>query len=100
KSATGGSGRLDEIESVFKKIGKNTPAYVKLERVNQCLQDGLASALRGQLVKAAQHICRAIGTLFLSPRAMGSLLSPHTWRIVWVGQVLRRRATTAIVKSE
>jgi glycosyltransferase involved in cell wall biosynthesis len=92
KSATGGAGRLDEIESLFREMGLSPPAYIRLERVNQHARDGLNSVARGRLVTAAGHFGGAVRNLLSSPRAIGSLFSPHTWRIVWVGQVLRRRA--------
>jgi len=92
KSATGGANRLDEIESLFKGMGMPPPAYIRLERVNQHARDGLDSIARGRIVSAAGHLGGALRNLLSSRRAMASLFSPHTWRIVWVGQVLRRRA--------
>jgi hypothetical protein len=95
KSAVGGAARLDEIDSVFRGIGRRTPAYVQLERVNQHVRDGVSLAIRGRLIAAVSHAGRAARALLSSPRAITSLFSPHMWRIVWVGQVLRRRAVTA-----
>jgi glycosyltransferase involved in cell wall biosynthesis len=95
KSAVGGSERLDEIASVFHRLGRRPPAYIQLERVNQIVRDGMNRAATGHVISAAGHAMRAAATLLASPRAMASLLSPHTWRIVWVGQVLRRRAERA-----
>ena len=92
KSATGGADRLNEIESLFKTIGRPHAAYIRLERVNQHMRDGTVSLFRGRFISAMGHGCGAAATLLSSPRAIGSLFSPHTWRIVWVGQVLRRRA--------
>ncbi len=92
KSATGGADRLDEIESLFRGMGKSPPAYIQLERVNQHVRDGWAGIRKGHLVQALRHVLGAVTSLLSSPRAVGSLFSPHTWRIVWVGQVLRRRA--------
>ena len=92
KSAVGGAARLDEIEAMFREKGMAPPAYIRLERVNQHVQDGWAGIRRGRLVSGVGDVGRAVGALVSSPRAVMSLFSPHTWRIVWVGQVLRRRA--------
>ena len=95
KSATGGADRLDEIESVFRELGRRPPAYIQLERVNQHVRDGWTNMREGRLLQALRHARGAVTSLVASPRAMGSLFSPHTWRIVWVGQVLRRRSLVA-----
>jgi glycosyltransferase involved in cell wall biosynthesis len=92
KSAVGGAQRLDEIASMFRGMGMSPPAYIQLERVNQHVQDGWAGIRRGRVLDSVGEVGRAVGTLLSSPRAVLSLFSPHTWRIVWVGQVLRRRA--------
>ena len=95
KSAVGGADRLDEIESMFRRMNKPIPAYIRLERVNQHARDCVADVARGKLGSAVGHTGGAIVTMLSSPRAIGSLFSPHTWRIVWVGQVLRRRAASS-----
>lgn len=95
KSAVGGAARLDEIDSVFRGLGRRPPAYVELERVNVHVAEAIARAKRLRIVSAVGQLARGVGTLAGSPRAVGSLFSPHTWRVIWVGQVLRRRAMAA-----
>jgi glycosyltransferase involved in cell wall biosynthesis len=91
KTATGGFGRVDEIREMAAAHGLRSPAYVELERVNLYAGRALNSLRKGMPAKALP--CAALGaaTLLASPRAMLSLFSPRTWRIIWVGQVLRRR---------
>jgi glycosyltransferase involved in cell wall biosynthesis len=92
KTATGGFGRVDEIAEMSRTHGLRSPAYVELERVNLYASRALDSLRKGRPRRAIP--CAALGaaTLLSSPRAMWSLFSPHTWRIIWVGQVLRRRS--------
>ena len=92
KTATGGWGRLDEIAGIFQRQGHDIPAFIRLERVNLHAQDALDAVARGQIVRAARSFARAAGVAFTSPRLLKSLLSMHTWRVMWVGQVLRRNA--------
>jgi hypothetical protein len=95
KSATGGWDRLDEIVAVFARRGYGPPAYVQLEQCNLHAQDALCALRRGRLARAAGSIVKGAGTLLTSPRVVASLLSPHTWHVVWVGQVLRARSAAA-----
>ncbi len=92
KTASGGWRRLEEIEEFFRQRGGGSPAYVQLERVNAHLQDARAALRHGRIPSAASSTFRAAGNLLASPRAVGSLMNPHTWRVIWTGQVLRSRA--------
>jgi glycosyltransferase involved in cell wall biosynthesis len=92
KTASGGWRRLEEIEEFFRQRGRASPAYVRLERVNAHLQDARDALRRGKVTSAAASTARAAGNLLASPRAVGSLMNPHTWRVIWTGQVLRARA--------
>jgi glycosyltransferase involved in cell wall biosynthesis len=92
KTASGGAARIDELWEMTSALGLRPPAYVELERVNLLAAAALESLGKLKLGAAAERAARATTTLLASPRAMWSLVSPHTWRIIWVGQVLRRRS--------
>lgn len=93
KSAAGGWGRLAEIDTVARRHGaRRTPAYFRLERVNLHLTEGRQALRHRDLGSAANSFARAAGNLVFSPRAMWSLLWPRTWRVIYTGQVLRKRA--------
>jgi hypothetical protein len=92
KTATGSHGRLDEIARVLGRQGYPLPAYNTLERCNLHREEMLAALGEGRWRDAARRTGDVARALLGSPRAAASLLSPHTWRIVYVGQVLRRRA--------
>ena len=96
KSAAGGWGRLQEADQVARRHGaRRSPAYFRLERVNLHLTEGRAALQHGDVASAAASLLRATGNLVGSPRAMWSLLSPRTWRVIYTGQVLRKRAAAA-----
>ncbi len=92
KTATGGRDRLDEIERILARHGHGVPAYVQLERCNLDAHDALVALRRGRPITAARLALAVARSIVLSPRVIASLLSPHTWRVIWVGQVLRARA--------
>jgi glycosyltransferase involved in cell wall biosynthesis len=96
KTATGGFARLDEISRVLARHGAGAPAYVVLERVNLHLQQSLQSLSQGKVGGTMAGLAHATGTLLSSPRAMGSMLQPRTWKIIWTGQVLRARAARMV----
>jgi glycosyltransferase involved in cell wall biosynthesis len=100
KTATGGWGRLDEIDRVLSRHRLGTPAYVKLERVNMHVQEAKQAIGQGKLGAAATSLRRATSTLFSSGRALGSMFQPLTWKIIWTGQVLRARAARAEQEEE
>ena len=97
KSAAGGWGRLDEVDKVARRHGaKRTPAYFRLERVNLHLAEARQALRHGDYGASASALARATGNLVSSPKAMWSLLSPRTWRVIYTGQVLRSRAVQAV----
>ena len=96
KSAAGGWGRLREIDLVARRHGaRRTPAYFRLERVNLHLAEARSALRHGAVGSAVASFARAAGNLVTSPRAVWSLLSPRTWRVIYTGQVLRKRAAAA-----
>lgn len=95
KTATGSFGRLDEIERITARYGVALPAYNRLERVNLHLQAATAGLKRGKLLQGGASFARGVGNVLICPRAMWSLFHPLTWKIIWTGQVLRRRAVQA-----
>jgi glycosyltransferase involved in cell wall biosynthesis len=96
KSAAGGWGRLEEVDGVARRHGaRRTPAYFRLERVNQHLTEARQALRHRDVGSAATSFARATGNLLSSPRAMWSLMSPRTWKVIYTGQVLRARAAAA-----
>jgi hypothetical protein len=95
KTATGGWGRLNEIVGILRRQGYGPPAYIQLEQCNMHARDLLCSLRHARLGTAARSAAKAAGIVMTSPRVVASLVSPHTWRIMWVGQVLRARAAAA-----
>jgi glycosyltransferase involved in cell wall biosynthesis len=96
KSAAGGWGRLREVDLVARRHGAGrAPAYFRLERVNLHLAEGRSALRHGDVGSAAASFVRAGANLLSSPRAIRSLLSPRTWRVIYTGQVLRKRAARA-----
>jgi len=96
KSAAGGWGRLKEVDEVARRHGaRRTPAYFRLERVNLHLAEARQALRHRDRGSAAVSLARATANLVSSPRAMLSLLSPRVWRVIYTGQVLRKRAVAA-----
>lgn len=95
KTATGGWGRLDEVVSILARHGLGPPAFIQLEQCMLLAYEARAALARGRLGGAVRAVARGAKIVLTSPRAMKSLLSPRTWRIIWVGQVLRARAAAA-----
>lgn len=95
KTASGGAGRLDEIDRTLAAHGLPRPAFVQLERCNLHLGEAARALARGRVGQAAANLGRIAATLAKSPRAVRSLLDLHTWRVIWTGQVLRARAAAA-----
>ena len=79
KTGTGGEARFGEIRRVMERHGKSgLPALVRLEKVSFHLD-------QGQIVRGG--VC-----LLSSPRAVVSLMQPHTWRMIRTQRILRRAA--------
>lgn len=95
KTAVGGSARLNELRAMTARHGLAEPAYLRLERVNLLVRDALAEVRRGAIGRALTLLARASVTLLGSRRAVWSMFQPHTWRVIWMGQVLRARAARA-----
>lgn len=90
KTAVGGQKRLTEIEQMARRHGcAGMPAYVCLEAVRMYLSEGLKSLGRLRMIGGIAALGRAVAALFSSHRAVASLFSFRTWKIIWTGQVLR-----------
>jgi GT2 family glycosyltransferase len=95
KTATGDWGRLREIEKVVARYADGTHAYVRLEMLNLHLQEAKKKLKNLRLVGTTSSMIRAAGTYLGSARAIRSTFQPQTWKIVYTGQVLRKRALRA-----
>jgi glycosyltransferase involved in cell wall biosynthesis len=92
KSAVGGLKRIEEVERVARRHGApHLPAYFCLEAVLAHATQAAAALRQGRLRDGAGAARRALAAVTGSRDAMASLLDPHTWQIIWTGQVLRRR---------
>jgi hypothetical protein len=100
KTAIGGFARLNEITWLAAAHGLREPAYIRLERVNLYLREALKAIRRLAPGDFFVSAVRASAIMLRSPRAIASLFQPRTWRIIWMGQVLRARAVKAKDKSE
>jgi glycosyltransferase involved in cell wall biosynthesis len=90
KSAVGGWERIKEVERVARRYGaRRLPAYFRLEAINLLMQEANEAGHQGKYVAAGGSLMRAAGSLVVDARAMRSLLSPRTWRIIRTGRVLR-----------
>ncbi len=91
KSARGGWDRLREVQRVARHHGAGRlPAFFRLEQINLLMQEAFGAIKYGDVPMAAMLWAKAIGSLLSSPRAIISILSPFTWRIIHTGRVLRR----------
>jgi len=90
KSAVGGWNRLEEVERVARRHGASRlPAYFRLEAINLLLQQAASDSRQGKPIAAGKSMARAATSLLSNWRAMRSLISPQTWRIIRTGQILR-----------
>jgi glycosyltransferase involved in cell wall biosynthesis len=90
KTGIGGPQRLAEVESVARRHGaRGLPAHFRLEAVRMHVADALDHGRHARLHLAARNIISAVGALLASPRAIASLFSAKTWKIIRTGQVLR-----------
>ncbi len=98
KSAVGGMRRLDEVERVARRHGANhLPAYFCLEAVLVHLTDAMGLVRAGRVKESWGALCRAVKSVTGSRDAMRSLLDLNTWKIIWTGQVLRRRTRRRLI---
>jgi glycosyltransferase involved in cell wall biosynthesis len=95
KTATGGWGRLREIEKVVKRYADGTHGYLRLEMVNQHLHDAGKKLGQFRLIGMTDSLLRAFGTYVGSGRAIRATFQPKTWKIIMTGKRLRRRALVA-----
>jgi hypothetical protein len=95
KTAVGGFARLDELRAMTARHGLDEPAFLRLERVNLLVRDAVTELRQGAIGRSIASFARANATLLGSPRAVRSMFQPHTWRVIWMGQVLRARAARA-----
>jgi len=100
KTASGGTGRLDEIDACLARHGLPRPAFVQLERCHTYLADAAKAVSGGRIGAGAASLGRIATTLARCPSAAVSLLDPHTWNVIWTGQVLRARAAAADRRRE
>jgi glycosyltransferase involved in cell wall biosynthesis len=90
KTASAGADRIEEVRRVAMRHGaRGLPAFFHLEAVRMHVSGAIADARQGRLLAAVSQFARAGGALASSPRAIGSLFSPRTWRIIRTGQTLR-----------
>ena len=88
----GGAGSTRWTRSPAATAPARTPAYFRLERVNLHLAEARqALRLRRLRRAAARRWSARRATLLSSPRAIWSLLSPRTWRVIYTGQVAALR---------
>jgi hypothetical protein len=99
KTATGGVRRLDEIRDLVACQGFPEPAFIRLERVNLGVQEARQHLARGRIGCAIRAAAQVVRDTISHPRAMWSIVQPHTWRIIWTGQVLRARAARAQARN-
>jgi glycosyltransferase involved in cell wall biosynthesis len=95
KTAVGGFRRLDELRDLAARHGLAEPAFMRLERINLLARDAMLALRKGAIGKSILAMGRASSILLRSPRALWSMVQPHTWRIIWMGQVLRADAARA-----
>jgi glycosyltransferase involved in cell wall biosynthesis len=100
KTASGAWPRLREIESVVGRYAEGSHGYLRLETVNQHLQDAGKSIRRFRLIRGTGSLFKAVGTYATSARAIRSTFQGKTWKIIYTGQVLRKRALAAEAKEK
>jgi glycosyltransferase involved in cell wall biosynthesis len=93
KTGGGGAARLAEVKRVAERHGaRGLPAYFRLEAVRLHVAESLENLQAGKLLAATKSIGTAVANVLGSPRAIRSLFSVKTWRIIRTGQALRNHA--------
>jgi hypothetical protein len=93
KTATGGSGRLDEATKIGRRYGaKGRPAYFRLEAAKMHACGAIESLRRFRIDRTVIETYRVAREIFTSPRTMGCLLRPHVWHTARVACRLIRAA--------
>lgn len=96
KTASGGWGRLEEVERVALRHGAwRLPAFFRLEKIYLHVQEAQQAWRYADRWSSVASLTKAMGNFVGSPRAIGALFFPHTWRVIHTGQVLRKRAAAA-----
>src|SRR5579862_6343243 len=91
KTAGGGMERIEEVRRVAMRHGApGLPAFFHLEAVRLHLANCLGDLRGARLLSAFGHAMKGIASLVSSPRAIKSLFSVKTWRIIRTGRKLRR----------
>lgn len=89
KTATGGSGRLDEATEIGRRYGaKGRPAYFRLEAAKMHACGAIESLRRFRIDRTVIETGRVAREIFTSPRTMGCLLRPHVWHTARVARRL------------
>ena len=70
---------------------RGLPAYSRIEAAFLGLRLALRDARRGRIDKTAHHLAAGARAVIASPRTWRSLASPACWKVMWTGQILRRR---------
>jgi hypothetical protein len=92
KTAMGEWDRLREIARVASAFGaRGLPAYSRIEAAFLGLRLALRDARHGRIDKTAHHLAAGARAVMASPRTWRSLASPACWKVMWTGQILRRR---------
>jgi hypothetical protein len=68
---------------------------MRLERINLLVRESMLAVRRGAVGASFLTASRALTMLLTHPRAILSMMEPHTWRVISMGQVLRARAARA-----
>jgi glycosyltransferase involved in cell wall biosynthesis len=100
KTATGDWGRLREIEKVVARYGDGTHGYLRLEMLNLHLQEAKKKLKKFRLLGTTASLFKASKTYLTSARAIRSTFQAQTWKIVYTGQVLRKRALAAAIAAK
>ncbi|MGA2583543.1 MAG: glycosyltransferase family 2 protein [Tepidisphaeraceae bacterium] len=94
KTAGGGAARIEEVRRVALRYGaRGLPAFFHLEAVRMHLAQATTDMREGHIGPAIYQGLASARSLLSSPRAIRSLFSPQTWRIIATGRKLRRSAS-------
>ena len=80
---------------MVKRYADGTHGYLRLEMLNLHLQEAKRKLKRFRLFGTTASLFRGAKTYLTSARAIRSTFQPRTWKIVYTGQVLRKRALKA-----
>ncbi len=93
KTASSGRDRIEEVRIVIRRHGrKRLPAYFELELAAIDANDCVAHLRGGRVDRAVVTACRVAVHLLTNPRALLTLATPQTWRIIAARKSLRAAA--------